>query len=239
MNRRKLSIVGAALALLAVVTVGGAFAMRAYLYPTPGLMPKIVSGTTERLLARLESIMQQRAPEIMRALQPGLSESQISKLEQEGGFKLSADLRAFYQWRNGMKATERKQFFPGHRWLSLEEVVAQRLALRSQAESGSIPQKIAFNIFAGHRKPWVPIFDDTAGDGYFYDAGRSGQPGEFFYCFAEIRHYIFFPSFRNFLKGVGDCYEQGVFKLKDDGATFDEDFEKAERVWRDLGAVTE
>lgn len=239
MNRRKLTIVCSVLAVLATVMLGGSFALRSFLYPKPGPMPAIVSDTTEQLLTRLEAVMQQRAPEILRTLQPGLSESQMAKLETEGDFKLTADLRVLYRWRNGMKASDRKEFIPGHRWPPLEEVVAGRLALRSQHEAASITQKIAFNIFAGHRKDWVHILDDTAGDGYFYDPNRSEPSGEFFYCFVEVRHYIFFPSLRNFLKGVADCYEQGVFKLKDDGVTLDENSERAERVWRELGAVTE
>src|SRR5438132_891027 len=135
--------------------VGGLFAVRfalvSFFYPKPSSMPPVVSETTEELLSRLQSVLERRAPEVLRSLQPGFSKDQISALEAQGGFTLSSDLRTLYQWRNGSKISDSMLFIPGHRFLPLEEIVAERTALRSQGQSASFAQRVFYAVFAGHR----------------------------------------------------------------------------------------
>jgi cell wall assembly regulator SMI1 len=200
-------------------------------------MPPVVTETTEQLLMQLQTVLEKRAPEVLRSLQPGLSEKEISELEKKGGFALSEDLNALYQWRNGSKEYQ-KDLIPGQRFLPLEEVVAKRIAIEDDIKKATFVQRAFYYVFAGHTKTWVHILDDGAGDGYFYDPDRSGASGEFFYHFAESGHYVFFPSLRNFLKGAIECYEQEIFIVKDGGANLDADYERAMKVWNSLGYST-
>ncbi|MEW6304044.1 MAG: SMI1/KNR4 family protein [Verrucomicrobiota bacterium] len=220
------------IALLVVGLFAGRFALRSFLYPKPGQMPPVVAESTERLLEQLQSVLEKRAPAVLQSLQPGLSDKQIDELQAKGGFSLSPDLRAMYRWRNGSKS----DFIPGHRFLPLEDVVAERDALASQNKAASWGGRMFYAAFAAHREPWVHILDDGAGDGYFHDPVR-GKSGEFFYNMGEASYYVFFPSARNFLKGVIDGYEQEIFKVKDGGKDLDEDFEQAMKMWHRLGAA--
>src|SRR5262249_11722112 len=103
---------------------------------------------------------------------------------------------------------------PGQRFVPLAEVVAERSLIRRQ--SGA-----AFRVFAGHRKGWLHVLDDGAGDGYFYDPERTDAQGAFFFHFAEINHYVWFPSLRNFLSGVIECYQTQAVKVAVDGKGLD------------------
>jgi len=231
---RKLLLLGLAFVAAIVVLLKLALpALRqAVFYPKPQGLPPVVSETIEVLLARLQATLETNAPMVARALQPGLSDAQISKLEAEGEFRLSDDLRAFYRWHNGMTTNSTIGLLPGHRFVPLEEVAAERTLMRQQ--SGA-----AFNLFAGHRKSWLHVLDDGAGDGYFYDPQRTDAQGAFFFHFGEVGFYVWFPSLRNFLSGVIECYQTQAFKLSADGKTLDEDSDRIEAIWRRLAKLRE
>jgi hypothetical protein len=233
-RRRKFTIIGAALAV--GVVAGLIFAapsfQRSFFYPKARNLPPVVSLSTEQLVAKLQSILETNAPAVVHSLQPGLSEAQISALETQGGFRLSADLRAFYRWHNGMATNTTVGLLPGQRFLPLEECVAERTMLGQQ-------KGVAYAVFVGHRKSWAHVLDDGAGDGYFYDPEREETSGAFFYHMAEARYYIWFPSFRNFLSGVIECYETQCVKLSGDGKGLDEDSSGTEKIWQRLAKASE
>jgi cell wall assembly regulator SMI1 len=212
---------------------------RSFFYPKPRGLPPVVADSTEHLLARLQSVLEANAPMVAQALQPGLSDEQISSLEREGGFWLSDDLRALYRWHNGMTSDTMLDLLPACRFTPLEEIVRDRALLRQQVASATAIQQVAFLVLAGHRKDWVTVFDDGFGDGYFFDPKRSDTGGAFFFHFAEVGYYVWFPSFRNFLAGVIECYETGVFKTSADGMSIDEDFEQANKIWRRYARMSE
>lgn len=222
--------------LILAAWFGGRMGLRSFFYPSPPAMPPVVEQTTEELLAQLEETLRDRAPAVADSLQPGLSEEQITALEAKGGFQLTDDLRALYRWHNGMPANGTQDFIPGHRLLPLEEVVQQSLEARRQINSASPVQRSAHRIFAGHRKGWLTILDDGAGDGYFYDPKRVTKGGSFFYHFAEDSYYLYFPSVRNFLAGVVECFEANAYHQYADGERLDEDFEQAWQIWDRFGA---
>jgi hypothetical protein len=90
-------------------------------------------------------------------------------------------------------------------------------------------------MYVAHRDKWIDVFVDLAGDGYFFDPGRTEAEGSFFFCFAEDAEYIFFPSFRNYLAAVIEGNESGVFKVGIHG-TETLDFKKAQILWKKYGA---
>jgi hypothetical protein len=213
--------------LVIVLFVAGPFVQRAMFYPKAPTLPPAVSETTDQLLARLQIVLETNALPVANSFQSGLSEAQISAFETEGGFRLSADLRAMYRWRNGMNSTNSMGLLPGQRFLPLDEVVSQLASLRQQ--SG-----VVFKAFAGHRKGWLHILDDGAGDGYFWDPQRREEEGAFFFYFAESNYYIWFPSVRNFLSGIIECYQSGAVKISSDGKSLDEDADRTGKIWSRL-----
>ena len=226
------------LCLLAVAGAGwfwGRATVRAFAYPAPPAMPPVVAQTMDELLAQLETVLQERSPSTARSLQPGLSDAQIAALENKGGFQLSPELHRLYAWRNGMPRTETRDFIPGHRFLPLEEAVEQRAAFRDQIRSGTVVQRVAHALFTSHRTSWLTILDDDFGDGYFYDPERGEGAGAFFKHFAEDGFYRYFPSLRNFLAGVIECFETGAYEPN--GDQLEEDYLRAEEIWSRYGAT--
>lgn len=234
-------ISAAALVIVVVVAFGLLHVFRGFLYPTAPAMPPIVAETTEEILARLESSLKAHAPQLLEYLQPGLTAQEIADLEGRAGVRLPDDLKAFYRWRNGsrlelIKSSNRLSDvpIPGHRFVPLGEALGFRSVVSNQLAQATGIQKAAGKVFAGHRESWIPLFDDGAGDGYFFDTKRKGSQGAVFYCFAEDRTYVFFPSMKNLLAGVVKCYEKGAFTSKE--GSLDENFELSQKIWTEFGA---
>ncbi len=144
-------------------------------------------------------------------------------------------MRALYRWRNGTSRQAYICAFPNHEFVPLDQAAAQRDELRRQVEAETPEQQKAYALLAGHRDAWLGLIVDLAGDGYFFDPGRSEAQGSFFFCFAEDLSYVFFPSFRNYLAAVVEGSESGVFKFGGQGAETT-DFERARRLWCKYGA---
>ena len=228
-----LMLTASAIGVFVALKVAGPLLQRSAVYPEPRGLPPVVSETTEQLLEQLQAALERKAPAVVQALRPGLSAEQIAGLETAGGFRLSDDLRAIYRWHDGMVANAAVSLLPGHRFLPLQDVVNERTLIAKQAGAATLAQQAAFEAFAGHRKQWLHVLDDGAGDGYFYDSNRTDAEGAFFFHFAEDGHYRWFPSFRNFLSGLVECYETGSIKTGADGQSVDEDFERTEQIWGD------
>ncbi len=238
---KKFLILGIALSAVVVVVLitAGPSLQRAFFYPKPHGLPKVVSQTTDQLLARLQAVLETNAPIVARSLQQGLSDARISALEKQAGFRLSENLKSLYRWRNGMPTNSPCGLLPGQRFLPLDEIVSQQTLLRQQVGSATSAQRVGFNIFAGYMKNWVHVLDDGAGDGYFYDRERSDAQGAFFYHMAEERYYLWFPSLNNFLSGTIECYEEQIFKVSADGKGLDEDSQRAQKIWGRLAKSSE
>jgi len=215
--RKQLFVALALVSAIAVtlILVGPAI-QRSFFYPKPHGLPPVVGQTIEQLLARLQAVLETNMPIVAQALQPGLSDAQIAALEAQGGFRLSDDLRALYRWRNGIGTNSTVGLLAGQRFVPLDEIVRERAVVVDQVKSAPMHQRAAFSVFAGHRADWVQILDDGAGDGYFYDPKRLDAEGAFFHHFAEVGYYLWFPSVRNFLAGVIECYENRAIKVAAD-----------------------
>lgn len=207
----------------------------AFFYPKPPSLPPVVAESTEVLLSRLQSVLEKRAPAVLTNLQPGLSEAQIVALEGKGDLQLPAEIRALYRWHNGASTNQGSGIIPGHWFPPLDWLLENRAALHAQLREQTALQSVSHRVFAGHRDSWIEIFPDGAGDGYFYDPKRSEKEGPFFYSFAETGYYQWFPSFRSFLAGVIECYEQGAHRIADDGTGLEDDSEKAENILKRYG----
>lgn len=236
--RTRIKLLAVLVVLLLAVGIGwfaGRKAIRSFLYLSPSAMPPVVEESAEQLLQRLEIVLRERAPTIADSLQPGLTKEQISEIESRYNIRLTDDLRSFYRWHNGMSATGPRDFIPGHRFLPLEEAAKQRASLHEQLQSATVLQRISSAVLIGHRIDWLPVLDDGSGNGYFYDPDRSDQEGAFFYHFAEDIDYFFFPSVRNFLAGAIECFEADAYRVSDDAAYLNEDYDQTFRIWHQYG----
>ena len=205
------------------------------MYPRAPAMPAAAIEPVESLLVRYERFLADRGPAVLASLQPGLDDAAIDSLESRRAFKLPGDLRALYRWRNGTARESPLDAFPDHRFIPLDEAIAERDTLQVQVARATREQREAHQTYAGHRNSWLGIIMDSAGDGYFFDPLRSQQEGSFFFSFAEGGTYIFYPAFRNFLAAIVQGNESGVFRI---GATGAEtvDFNRAQALWNRYGA---
>lgn len=243
MKRSLLLILGSGLLLLTVLGIAAVLLVRSSMqnfadlsYPTASSLPPEVKGSMEEVLSRLETVLTAKAPQTMAALQPGLSPDRIAELEKEGGITLSPELRALYRWRNGMPSDTFQAFIPGHEFPSLEQVMEMKAAEAESLASASPFQRASHHALVGYRTAWLPLFPDAAGDGYFYDPNRAPHQGAVFFHFAEIGHYVFFPSAKNLLAGIAEGYETGVFSA-DASGRLAEDYQKADALWRKYGSL--
>ena len=198
-------------------------------------MPPVVADSTEELLSRYEELLRAELPDTLASLRPGLSDEAIDSLEKKNAFKLPADLRALYRWHDGASLNVHLEAFPNHRFFPLEVAIANRQRLRDEVEAGNFLQRQAYALLAGHREAWLGLVVDDAGDGYFFDPGRSEAEGSFFFCFAEDGHYVFYPEFRNYLAALAEGRKTGIFVAGSQGIET-ADFVKAQNLWLKYGA---
>jgi cell wall assembly regulator SMI1 len=210
---------------------------RNFFYPTAPPMPPVVNESMPEILARLEAVLKTNAPSVSTNLRPGISQAEILKLEQRYHVQLPDEIKAIYQWHDGSVSDTNRlvDFIPIHRFVPLEEALETREAVAP--EKASLVQRIAYHIFVSHRESWICLFDDGAGDGYWFDPKRKPAEGAIFSNFTEEASYTFFPSPKNLMAGIAACYEQGAFRIKKDSSPqeLDEDFEESQKIWNQFG----
>jgi cell wall assembly regulator SMI1 len=203
-------------------------------------MPPEVSQRIGEILNKLEGVMQTKAPGVLVELKQGLSDTEIAALENKSGIRLPEEVKALYKWHNGCATRNPLNCgpIPGHRFVPLDEALGANSIISNQVAKATGVQRAAFEMFAGHTKSWLPLFDDGASDGYFFDPTRKASEGAVFYHFAEEAHYVFFPSVKNLMAGIVKCYEQDAFawKTNESGTGLMEDFVRSEKVWKEFGA---
>jgi cell wall assembly regulator SMI1 len=211
--------------------------LREFFYPKPMSLPMVVDKSLEDVLRDLDTVLSEKVPSVAIRLQAGLSSREIDELEKKAGIKLNDELRTLYIWHNGCQANENQNFIPGHIFLPLDAAIEQYIICKQQLKSAPLLQRIAFNIFAGHRKNWITIFDDLCGDGYFYDPDRNSNEGCVFYHFSEGGYYFFFPSLKNLLTAITECYRQGAYFQKSGSNLLEKDYEHSEKIFADFGTA--
>ncbi len=242
MNRKHMFIL--VLSVLVGFVLIGMFliprSIRNFFYPKARTMPPVVGLSMAEILKNLEGVMQNKAPAVLAELQAGLSDIEISALESKSGITLPDEMKALYRWHNGCGTRNPTLCgpIPGQRFLCLDEVLGLHNKATNQLTNASRIQRAAFEVFAGHTKSWIPLFDDGAGDGYFFDPKRKASEGAFFYHFAENTYYVFFPSLKNLMAGAVKCYDEGVFawKTNQTRAGLVEDYERSQKMWQEFGA---
>lgn len=238
--------VGLGIGVVIIILMGAGIlalaGLRNLLYPVATPMPAVVSEPMPAILARLDALLKTNAPHVSSLLQPGLSAGQISKLEEQYHVQLPDDIRLIYEWHNGSRFTTNyvsKEFIPGYRFVPLDEELADRSA-ELDAKASRL-QHLAYRVLAGHRDSWICLFRDEAGDGYWFDPQRKPAEGAVFFNDNEEAMYVFFPSPKNLMAGVAQCYEQGAFHLKAGSAPpqLEENFDQSGKIWPEFGVTKE
>lgn len=211
------------------------------LYPVAGPMPAIVSDSMPVVLARLETALKTNAPQVLASLQPGISSGNIEKLEQRYHVQIPDDIQAIYEWHDGARRSTNEivEFIPMYRFLPLEEALEDRQL--SAAAPATAIQRAAYRVLLGYRNSWICLFDAEDGGGYWFDPKRKPSEGFLFFNFTEDAEYTFFPSAKNLMAGIAECYEQKIFRVKPGASPLqlDEDLDRSPKVWAEFGVSTQ
>jgi len=124
---------------------------------------------------------------------------------------------------------------PIHRFLPLEKSLADKAL---DWKGATAAQRAVVGSLISYLSSWICLFDDGAGNGYWFDPQRKPAEGAVFSQFTEDASFVFFPSAKNLMAGVAKCYETGAYRIKP-GSTppeLDEDFQLAAKIWDEFGA---
>jgi cell wall assembly regulator SMI1 len=239
------SAVKIALCFVTAIVVLGAFEVwahqqaRTFFCPLAPRMPRVVNESMPEILGQLTSILKTQAPQILAGLQPGLSEPEIRKLEWQYQIHLPNDIKAIYEWHNGARHSATylgDNFIPLHRFVPLEETLKERAA-EAKRPATRFQHSVA-RVFFGYRDAWYCLLDDGAGNGCFFDLVRKPSEGPIFCTFSENNEMTFFPSAKNLMAGIANCYWQGVYrvKIRQSRLEVDEDVNRSSKIWNEFGA---
>jgi cell wall assembly regulator SMI1 len=202
---------------------------REEMYPKATRLPPRVDASMATLLARLEQVLSQKCPYVLANLNPGLSDGEIAKLENESGIKLSKELKELYAWHNGCKRPT-DDFIPMYSFRPFESVIAEKRRLAEEVGKMDAAQKEVWQTYVSYTDDWLRIFPDPSRDGYVYDPTRTYGDGALFHCCIEMNSFRYFPSLENLLAYFLECYETGIYSFDAETKTLSADFEKAEDI---------
>jgi len=171
-------------------------------------MPPVVDAEMDEILGALTAEVARHRPEAAAALRPGLSEDALMVAERALGTPIHSELRQLFGWHNGMPDT--LELFPGHSFTPLDDAVSLNKQLNADYAARG------FATLMAHERGWLSLFPDPAGDGYYYDPTRPYHQGGVFYNFRETGYFIAFPSIKNLLTALVECFRAGAFGPDDD-----------------------
>lgn len=205
------------------------------MYPQPAQLPPVVEKDLETLLAELDEVLKEKAPSVARSLQPGLNDQEITDLEEQYGFPLTGELRTLYKWHNGM-SSDGADFIPGHHFWSLDRVLQEHALFQAQLKEQTALQRFVSDALISHTESWLAVFPDGAGDGYFYDPQRQSAGCEIFYTFTEVGYFKFFPSLKNLIAGILECYRSDIYSAAGNGTHLNENYGRSSAIWKKYAA---
>ena len=167
--------------------------------PRPANMPPVVDEPIESILKSLENELALYSPEMISLLRPGITPAELEMAQSDLGQSIHSEMQALYRWHNGLENDE--ELFPGYGFWGLEVAIQTNQEFQKQGLYLLLPQE----------KDWLILFPDAAGDGYYYTPHVSYDQGGVFYVFREAGYYRYFPSVKNLLMAIVECYQYGAY----------------------------
>jgi hypothetical protein len=185
-------------------------------------MPPVVEESLETILISLENELAKHRPETKQSLRPGISLEELDEAQAILGQSIHPDMQAVYRWHNGLENDE--ELFFGYMFWDLDSAIQINLEF----------QKKGLFILLPHHKDWLILYPDAAGDGYYDTPQGSYDQGGVFYVFRETGYYRYFPSVKNFLMAIVECYQIGPYPQEKEP-----NYELEEQIMDKYGVVFE
>jgi len=132
----------------------------------------------EDLIQRLDTWLKKNRPEYYDYLLPGLSELELSKLEQTLGVELPTEFKLLYQWKNGQIGQEGR-LIPNLEWYNAKRIINSSRITPLIEEDGLINWTAEmWQKDKAHK--WVTFLTDSTANEYILDLaglfdGKKGQ----------------------------------------------------------------
>ncbi len=161
------------------------------------------------LLKRLDTWLSGNRPAYYASLGAGASPADLNAYERQFGLRLPADLRAFWQWKNGTQDD-----LPGVPILDQMLMTVNDSATTKTMMDGMIGKD--FEDPNWWLREWVPFTSKGSGDHYCVDTTRrlAAQPGAIIdFWHDDARRNVVVPSFRAWLAELVSTMEAGKLQI--------------------------
>jgi cell wall assembly regulator SMI1 len=163
---------------------------------------------------RLDRWLAENRPDYYAKLNPGLTDDELTALEQQLGNTLPEALKTLLRWRNGQAPGNRKSFYYNYTLMDAEDIAETIKTHNDLLASGDYKR-------ANWWSPrWIPFLDNGAGDTYCVDTegsfgGAQGQVLEFNHDYESRR--IHADNLESWLETVSQGLEQGLLEYDEYG----------------------
>lgn len=181
----------------------------------------------EKIWKRIEAWLEENAPDVFAALQPGASAADIKKTERALSCKLPDDMVESYRIHDGLRGSG--ALFDQWGLLRLADIVKSWKVLKEVADEGTFDNSedmgaaIAPQIKRVWWNPlWIPVASNSAGD-YLcadLDPTRGGKSGQIIsYLHTDAARELVAKDFKSWLSGFAKDLEAGKYELDGDYLT--------------------
>jgi cell wall assembly regulator SMI1 len=212
------------------------------MYPRcPKNVPDAPTKTLLQLLTEYDALSNRIGIDTQGTYQQGLTDEELDSLEKEFDCKLHRDVRDLYRWHNGTPTGTSIYAFPYLVFQPLEYSLQMTRGDFSKLDSRD-PDVIEFtDKWIRFRQPWVCLFDDHAGGGFFYDPNRRNESAPFFTTSNDLGSYTFYRSIGNYVEQTMAEMELGIFGNKEGELSTlrDPDRQESGRLHNKFGTVVD
>lgn len=142
-------------------------------------------------------------------LQPGVSDEQLNRFEQQFSVKLPAAFRELYRWKNGQPNSCSDSFVENRMFTPLEDMAETKKELDAMIGTD-------FEDPTTWRRGWIPFLSNGGGDHLCLDMGAEdgGAIGQLIaYWHADEDRPIEFPSTEAWLQEISGQMKDGTFEV--------------------------
>jgi len=190
----------------------------------------------KKIWDKIEKKLAEIAPEILKDLNNGVTESDIEKLEKTIGTKLPNDFKDFYKLHNGQNNSA--GLIESEELLSFDRIIDEWSVWKGLLDKKSFEKSgVPFESDADEgikniwwNKFWIPFTYDGSGNHYCIDldpdkGGKVGQVIRMWHDDSERT--LIADSFKEFISGYADDLSNGlmVYSEEYNGIVYDEDFD--------------
>ena len=181
-----------------------------------------VGSNMEEIWVRIETWLRNNAPQVLELIQPGVSEAQMSELEEFLSVKFPDDIKSLYRICNGQSSYD-YGILDGREFLSIERIKDEWSVWKEllddgtfqdddSQDQGSNPEPGIRNVWWSPQ--WIPLTYDGAGNHDCLDLNptESGMDGQIITMWHDDdERKIVAPGIRAWLQQYADGLESGEF----------------------------